>query len=1451
MPLNVCKLKCGLRSAFFAILTGVAITLFLSTTVQAGVYHSYMNTYVLDSGGGGKTTVSSTVVLQISGLKETQEPTSSVSSNRCMKTYTNAKGIWGDTITVTVIGSSTHPECVGLMVNTASTYLIDDSTCATDDGSGELKKSWTINTSGYDGPLTFVASNYTSEIGGCGSSPLDFGDPGIRYRVEGTYEPQDSGAGNGTPEDNPDTVMDGGDKGHGPAVCSIDGTGLPRWWVNTANFGLVVSDTEFSSAGLGVPVSMTRIWNSASGDNGGNGMFGKGWNFAYGVLLTSDGTKYGEADIAKGSGQKRSYDPDRASVIENNGTTTVTFEYSYNSPGDFDLLKGVFTDDPKTSYYLLTEKKTKNVWRFDHMGDSDDPDTEEDDLSVVHYYRPVSITDRHSNAVTLKYNAKNQLITIFDASNRGTSFVYADDKCVSMTGPSGHTASYTYDGADRLTQTVDFIGTGSTYAYNGDGLITSINAAGKTTTFEYDESGGWKHVAKMTDAAGRVTTYEGSFSGTSGKLHLDIVDPLGVKRVYSNQGGKTTRVFSWSGLEQTFKKEYNGLGLPTLVTLRDGATIGYEYDARGNITKTTHPDGTTTTFTYDDDDNALTQTDALGKTITNTYDEKGNLLSSTTPMGLTTQYSYNAKGQVITTTFSDGTQETFNYDEYGNVSSLTDAAANVYSFGYEPAGLFPSFVKKPGGAITRYQTDANKRVTGITYPNGTTSSFTYDCCAQVSETNAAGATWTTTRDVMLNPLTETDPLDRTLTYTYSQGDRLATVTTPLGRAMTMEYYTDSYNLLKKKTWPDGSSVSYKYDKHNNLIRVSNKLGKSTTMEYDAMGRLLKTTDPLGQSETFTYDAMGRQTSMTNARGQVVSSSFNDDGRVIEVKHDNTVAVGFTYNNGGYMTSHTDVTGTTKYTYDAIGRNTGIEYPVGGSLEVTYTADSDISRFKYPNEVSVEYTYDGLGRPTRVAFDDQTVDFEYNAVGQVVKETRSNGVVSTYTYDAANQITALKHDKGGNAMADLSFTWDQDARLTQESGTWTKSPEAVGESLTGTFDNNDSLTKWGEADGSSDQDGNLTSLGDARDLKVEYDLLNRPVSLTAKGVTRTYAYNAQGYRTRVVKNGSTTNMHHGPNGRMIFETDSIGNVTAMNVFYGGLLLARKQGSTHWDFPLRDKTSHVVGLTDENGALGATFAYTPFGRKLSSESSEWPYTYVGALGVRDEGDGIYFMTHRYYDSETGRFLQRDPLGMVDDVNLYLYGGNNPISQVDPNGTSVTLIAAVGAIGVFTGVVTGGVAWLNEHRAMKLEKQLSKLSPALQEYAKSRLEAHKEEREQLFRDRKSGKLKALAALNAMDRIKELLQKDKYIRSRLYPIQKRGDVQMKRYIAQGRAAGIAFGTAIYDVVAGVFIDKACGALKTGEVAAALIDLTVTTLRNTEPISDSAKNMKSEALTLWKHMTH
>ncbi|MFM0079923.1 RHS repeat-associated core domain-containing protein [Paraburkholderia sediminicola] len=56
------------------------------------------------------------------------------------------------------------------------------------------------------------------------------------------------------------------------------------------------------------------------------------------------------------------------------------------------------------------------------------------------------------------------------------------------------------------------------------------------------------------------------------------------------------------------------------------------------------------------------------------------------------------------------------------------------------------------------------------------------------------------------------------------------------------------------------------------------------------------------------------------------------------------------------------------------------------------------------------------------------------------------------------------------------------------------------------------------------------------------------------------------------------------------------------------------------------------------------------------------------------GLYYYKARMYSPALGRFLQTDPVGTADDLNLYAYVGNNPVNYTDPTGEWAVMRAMV---------------------------------------------------------------------------------------------------------------------------------------------------------------------------------
>ena len=81
------------------------------------------------------------------------------------------------------------------------------------------------------------------------------------------------------------------------------------------------------------------------------------------------------------------------------------------------------------------------------------------------------------------------------------------------------------------------------------------------------------------------------------------------------------------------------------------------------------------------------------------------------------------------------------------------------------------------------------------------------------------------------------------------------------------------------------------------------------------------------------------------------------------------------------------------------------------------------------------------------------------------------------------------------------------------------------------------------------------------------------------------------------------------------------------------------------------------TDTSGEKEEDNTYLPYGESLGASGERFSFT-----GKEAENDLIYFGA-RYYDADSGRFTQKDPI--KDGRNHYAYANNNPLMFVDPAG------------------------------------------------------------------------------------------------------------------------------------------------------------------------------------------
>ncbi len=188
-----------------------------------------------------------------------------------------------------------------------------------------------------------------------------------------------------------------------------------------------------------------------------------------------------------------------------------------------------------------------------------------------------------------------------------------------------------------------------------------------------------------------------------------------------------------------------------------------------------------------------------------------------------------------------------------------------------------------------------------------------------------------------------------------------------------------------------------------------------------------------------------------------------------------------------------------------------------------------------------------------------------------------------------------------------------------------------------------------------------------------------------GTTLSYTYDSEGIRTS--KSDGTNTTKYLLNGTQILAQTT--NGTTLSFFYDqqGNRVAMADGSNKFYYYIYNLQGDVIALADAStGKLAVTYTYDAWGKLMelkdttaNSVGTLNPFRYKGYY--YDTETGLYYLNSRYYDADTGRFINAD--GQLNEgvlgYNMFAYCENNPVMRSDDEGEFWNIIigAAVGGL------------------------------------------------------------------------------------------------------------------------------------------------------------------------------
>lgn len=852
--------------------------------------------------------------------------------------------------------------------------------------------------------------------------------------------------------------------------------------------------------------------------------------------------------------------------------------------------------------------------------------------------------------------------------------VGTDSMLLAIKDPDGDSTRYTYDENRRIKTVINRLGAKTTYTYNNyswkltqiDLPIVAINSGSGSTTnaspkIQYSD---WQSLGIPTSPT----------SSSSLAVPIKVSDFYGQ---ITDQVGRTTRlaVDSWgqprwlgdsSGITQFIRFGY----LPIQILYPDG-----------RVSKMTYLNGTPLLTSHE---SGLSED---GEKIYLAYDNKNRVDSVWGPRQASQRLFLDSiSGRVDSIRFgsSDSNVTRYNYDGMNRVIQKRDERMNISIYKYDSIfGNLDTIVSQIGSKVIRVFDQHGRD--SLLWSSGQDywSIILYDLMNREVKTWSLGA------------------FDDTTLTTYNA--LLPTrIRTAGGQVHKFEYNDLGWSTKRYDVKDTMLYLSFRYDIAGRMTGTTNRRGQHVDITLDPSGRILTRSGNGVPTDSFTYSSdyktvqasrlgSSRDTLMLDNMKRPLRNVMRIDGMRYEIQYGNYIgsdtrsqamtvssSFGTSFANTthlrkyeAYVSDSIYITGgggagVTSYTRNSSGLTTATKWPTAGISDirnysytpdgipfaVTYTAGGDsLNRFA---------TYDSLGRTV--------ADIRSNSSGTIIKYNiydQKSRLLKVWNTVHSAPCTVSENDFGAK------YTCQPGSAITSDSSSYDNAGNRIVAGAAYTASGNRILA-WPGASYTYDADGNmLTRTRTGVTDSLFWNAINQLDSVRSAGLRISYTYDAFGRLIRRAKNGIIDRYFLWDDTHLLAELSGSGSRISQYIYRGTdnpvAIATDSAGTSLIRYFAHDLQGNVIGIR-RGTSLKQFSRYSAWGKLESRSLNTMADTNrLGWKGLLYEGDStkLYYVRNRWYDPEIGRFISEDPVGIAGGINLYTYGGNDPLNRWDPYG------------------------------------------------------------------------------------------------------------------------------------------------------------------------------------------